>query len=79
MVYLPYGNVPPANRISYPPGPVRSFDWASRQHPGAQTRLVSCPRLAAWLDEGLRPGSKLTPVSAPAGFGKTTLLSEITR
>lgn len=42
----------------------------------ARTRpdAVSRPRLAARLDEGLR--RKLTIVSAPAGFGKTTLLSE---
>lgn len=35
--------------------------------------LVSRPRLAARLDEGLRCG--LTLVSAPAGFGKTALLA----
>jgi ATP/maltotriose-dependent transcriptional regulator MalT len=28
------------------------------------------------LDEGLRLGHRMTLVSAPAGFGKTTLLSE---
>jgi LuxR family maltose regulon positive regulatory protein len=37
---------------------------------------VSRPRLVARLGEGLRPGCKLTLLSAPAGFGKTTLLSE---
>ena len=37
---------------------------------------VPRPRLIARLDEGLRLGRKLTLISAPAGFGKTTLLSE---
>jgi LuxR family maltose regulon positive regulatory protein len=37
--------------------------------------LVSRPRLTERLDEGLRLGRKLTLVSAPAGFGKTTLVS----
>ena len=36
--------------------------------------LVSRPRLAKRLNEGVM--RKLTLVSAPAGFGKTTLLSE---
>ena len=38
--------------------------------------LVPRPRLIARLNEGLRPACKLTLVSAPAGFGKTTLLGE---
>ena len=38
--------------------------------------LVERSRLVKRLDEGLRPGHRLTLVSAPAGFGKTTLLSE---
>ena len=33
-------------------------------------------RLVERLEEGLRQGRKLTLISAPAGFGKTTLLSE---
>jgi LuxR family maltose regulon positive regulatory protein len=37
--------------------------------------LVSRPRLIERLNEGLRLGRKLTLISAPAGFGKTTLLS----
>src|SRR5512138_3338567 len=42
--------------------------------PPMRSRLVARPRLVALLSEGLtRP---LTLVSAPAGFGKTTLLSE---
>jgi LuxR family maltose regulon positive regulatory protein len=43
--------------------------------PPTHPNLVSRPRLIARLDEGLRLGRKLTLVSAPAGFGKTTLLS----
>lgn len=42
------------------------------QRPG----LVPRPRLVERLDEGLRPGHRLTLVSASAGSGKTTLLSE---
>lgn len=42
--------------------------------PPRRSLLVARPRLLAQLSEGLtRP---LTLVSAPAGFGKTTLLSE---
>ena len=44
--------------------------------PPVRPDLVSRPRLVARLEEGLRLGCKLTLVSAPAGFGKTTLLSE---
>ncbi len=45
--------------------------------PLARPRLVSRPRLLARLEEGL--GYDLVLVSAPAGFGKTTLLSEWAR
>jgi len=44
--------------------------YAPRWRPG----LVSRPRLLERLERGAR--SKLTLVSAPAGFGKTTLLAE---
>jgi len=44
--------------------------------PPPRPDLVPRPRLIERLDEGLRLGRKLTLVSAPAGFGKTTLLSE---
>jgi LuxR family maltose regulon positive regulatory protein len=44
--------------------------------PPVRSDLVPRPRLLQRLDEGLRPGHKLTLVSAPAGYGKTTLLSE---
>jgi len=42
--------------------------------PAPHTDLVSRPRLIRKLSEGLT--SPLTLISAPAGFGKTTLLSE---
>jgi LuxR family maltose regulon positive regulatory protein len=38
--------------------------------------MVSRPRLIERLNKGLLPGCKLTLICAPAGFGKTTLLSE---
>jgi LuxR family transcriptional regulator, maltose regulon positive regulatory protein len=44
--------------------------------PVAQAQLVIRPRLLDRLNEGLRSGHKLTIISAPAGFGKTTLASE---
>jgi LuxR family maltose regulon positive regulatory protein len=42
--------------------------------PPVRPELVSRPRLLEKLDAGLH--RSLTLVSAPAGFGKTTLLSE---
>ncbi len=42
--------------------------------PPARPELVSRPRLIKRLNAGLH--RKLTLISAPAGFGKTTLLSE---
>ncbi len=39
-------------------------------------KIVLRPRLIERLNEGLSSGRKLTLVSAPAGFGKTTLVSE---
>ncbi len=44
--------------------------------PVARAGIVNRPGLLARLDEGLRPGMRLTLLSAPAGFGKTTLASE---
>jgi LuxR family maltose regulon positive regulatory protein len=38
--------------------------------------LVPRPRLIERLNEGLHRGHRLSLISAPAGFGKTTLLSE---
>jgi LuxR family maltose regulon positive regulatory protein len=45
--------------------------------PPLRQELVSRPRLVDRLNAGLR--GELTLVSAPAGFGKTTLLSEWVR
>jgi LuxR family maltose regulon positive regulatory protein len=44
--------------------------------PPVRPDLVSRPRLLRWLNKGLRQGRRLSLVSAPAGYGKTTLLSE---
>jgi len=44
--------------------------------PPHQLKIVVRPRLIEWLNEGLSSGRKLTLISAPAGFGKTTLVSE---
>jgi LuxR family maltose regulon positive regulatory protein len=44
--------------------------------PPLRPNLVPRPRLVERLNAGLRSGHKLTLISAPAGFGKTTLLSE---
>jgi LuxR family maltose regulon positive regulatory protein len=44
--------------------------------PARRRQLVARPRLAGQLDSTLDPGHRLTLVSAPAGFGKTTVLSD---
>jgi LuxR family maltose regulon positive regulatory protein len=44
--------------------------------PPSRRRVVVRPRLVQRLTEGLAAGNKLTLVSAPAGFGKTTLIGE---
>ncbi len=44
--------------------------------PMTRPGLVARPRLVARLAEGLRLGRRLSLVSAPPGFGKTTLLAE---
>ena len=44
--------------------------------PPVRPSRVSRPRLLQRLDEGLAMGCKLTLISASAGFGKTTLVSD---
>ena len=44
--------------------------------PPLRPNLVPRPRLINRLNQGLQLGRKLTLLSAPAGFGKTTLVSE---
>ncbi|MBF8284228.1 MAG: LuxR family transcriptional regulator, partial [Anaerolineales bacterium] len=44
--------------------------------PPPRPKIVLRPRLIERLNEGLPSGRKLTLISAPAGFGKTTLVSE---
>jgi LuxR family maltose regulon positive regulatory protein len=44
--------------------------------PPPRAKIVQRPRLIEHLDAGLTAGSRLTLISAPAGFGKTTLVSE---
>jgi LuxR family maltose regulon positive regulatory protein len=45
--------------------------------PRQRTSLVARPRLIEQLPQGLRAGHRLTLLSAPPGFGKTTLLSNL--
>jgi LuxR family transcriptional regulator, maltose regulon positive regulatory protein len=44
--------------------------------PQLRPSFVPRPRLIERLNQGLQTGGKLTLISAPAGFGKTTLVSE---
>jgi LuxR family maltose regulon positive regulatory protein len=44
--------------------------------PPPRAKIVLRPRLIEWLNEWLAVGSKLTLISASAGFGKTTLISD---
>ncbi len=44
--------------------------------PPPRPKVVLRPRLIERLNEGFSAGHKLTLISAPAGFGKTTLVSE---
>jgi LuxR family maltose regulon positive regulatory protein len=62
--------VPAAGAVPAPAPLLETKLYVPRSRPG----LVPRPRLSERLDRGTR--SKLTLVSAPAGFGKTTLLTE---
>jgi LuxR family maltose regulon positive regulatory protein len=44
--------------------------------PPPRSKIVLRPRLIERLKEGLAMGCRLTLISAPAGYGKTTLMSE---
>jgi LuxR family transcriptional regulator, maltose regulon positive regulatory protein len=44
--------------------------------PARRPQLVARPRITQRLDTTLDAGHRLTLVSAPAGFGKTTLLAQ---
>lgn len=44
--------------------------------PPARADRIARPRLIARLDQGIRRGCKLTLLYAPAGAGKTTLVSQ---
>ncbi|MEZ4769673.1 MAG: hypothetical protein R2844_14735 [Caldilineales bacterium] len=44
--------------------------------PHQRVELVARPRLLGQLDSGLRDGHRLAIVSAPAGYGKTTLVAD---
>src|SRR5574341_856863 len=44
--------------------------------PPLRPRRVTRPHLLERLEAGLRQGSRLTLVSAPAGYGKTSLIAE---
>ena len=44
--------------------------------PATRRSVVSRARLLRALDATLEPGHRLTLVSAPAGFGKTTVVAE---
>jgi len=44
--------------------------------PPPRSRVVHRPRLLDWLNEGRQRAPSVALISAPAGFGKTTLVSE---
>jgi LuxR family maltose regulon positive regulatory protein len=69
---------PPLRSVAPPstnaPAPALALLTTKLYMPPARANLVSRPRLIARLHAGMT--SKLTLLAAPAGFGKTTLLSQ---
>ena len=61
--------------MEYPSQPLPKLLKTKLYVPPVRRELVSRPRLIEWLNADLRPGCKLTLISAPAGFGKTTMVS----
>jgi len=57
------------------PGPVPILSTKFLAPP-PRADLVPRPRLLRRLDEGLRQGHRLILISAPAGYGKTTLIAD---
>src|SRR5512135_1386844 len=50
---------------------------AAKTHvPPLRSRVVNRPRLVQRLNEGIAPNNRITLISAPAGYGKSTLLGE---
>lgn len=45
--------------------------------PRTRSDTVARPRLSQRLAEGIQADHKMTGISAPAGFGKTTLVCEV--
>ncbi len=72
-----YGMREPATQASSPESVASSKPLLATKLyiPPVRPNLVARPRLIERLNEGLYLARKLTLISAPAGFGKTTLLS----
>jgi LuxR family maltose regulon positive regulatory protein len=68
--------LPTAERFSYDPCVSTSVLATKLFAPARRPQLVARPRIGERLGTTLDAGHRLTLVSAPAGFGKTTLLSD---
>jgi hypothetical protein len=68
-------------RVIATPGPLYNASMATLllatklYIPPPRPKVVLCPRLVERLNEGLQRAPGVTLISAPAGFGKTTLVS----